>query len=131
MIAPGLFLFPMDKLYQVMGYTGVCTIGRSAREEPAHTSSREKDGRNSSRGETIVREREEGGRKTGSAHSFAPAEEIVEEEEEEEKTRNTFACPRRKEKSKFEGEENASKKDRMEQKERSSPLGWFKKKRRR
>lgn len=130
MIAPGLFLFPMDKLYQVMGYTGVCTIGRSAREGPAHTSSRDKDGRNSSRGETIVREREEGGRKTGSAHSFAPAEEIVEEEEEE-KTRNTFACPRRKEKSKFEGEESTSKKDRMEQKERSSPLGWFKKKRRR
>lgn len=83
----------MDKLYRVMGYASVCTIGRSAREGSTHTSSRDKDGRNNSRGETIVREREEGERKTGSAHSFAPAEEaeeveevevVVEEEEEEE-----------------------------------------------
>lgn len=56
-------LFPMDKLYRVMGYASVCTIGRSAREGAAHTSSRDKDGRNNSRGETIVREREEGERK--------------------------------------------------------------------
>lgn len=82
----------MDKLYRVMGYACVCAIGRSAREGAAHTSSRDKDGRNNSRGETIVREREEGERKTGSARLFAPAEEaeeveeveVVEEEEEEE-----------------------------------------------
>lgn len=55
-----------------------CERGRLAR-----TGSRDKDGRNSSRGETIVREREEGERKTGSARSFALAEEIAEEEEED------------------------------------------------
>lgn len=41
----------------------------------------------------------------GSTHSFAPVEEVVEEEEEEEKMRNTFACSRRKERTKFRGEE--------------------------
>lgn len=129
MIAPGPPLFPMDKLYRLMGYAGVCTISRSAREGAAHTSSRDKDGGNSSRGETIVREREEGERKTGSACAFAPAAAAVEVEEEEEKTRNTLACPKRKEKTKFGGEE------REEDGPNGAggtkqPAGWFEEKRR-
>ncbi|KYM94908.1 hypothetical protein ALC62_14503 [Cyphomyrmex costatus] len=49
----------------------------------AHTTS-SRDGRNSSRGETIVREQGEGGRETGSTCLFAPATAAAEEVEEEE-----------------------------------------------
>jgi len=49
----------------------VCTIGRIAKEGAAHTSNWNKDGRNSSRGGTIVREQSEGERKTEQlAHSL-------------------------------------------------------------
>ncbi|KYQ54565.1 hypothetical protein ALC60_06589 [Trachymyrmex zeteki] len=108
------------------------------REGAAHTSSRDKDGRNSSCDETIVREQGEGERKTGPTCSFASAAaataaaaaaaaEEEEEEEEEQKTRNTLACSKRKEKIKFKGEEREEG-ERMEQKERNNPLVGSKRK---